>query len=442
MSKPYRFLLASWGGPGNLSPLLTAARRLRAHHHAVRVIADRDCEADVLTSGFDFTPWRRTPSFSDLGSATLMSDPTDFGSFCEEVMFGPASVYAAETLEEFQREHTDALLAIDMLIGSVTAAEAAGVPCAMLSPHISVRPLPGQPSVGSGLMPPKTSAESEAVKAAGCRLATALDAWLPTLNQVRVCLNLPLLDRAIDLYDRPERVLLAMSAAFDHPASHLPENVRYVGPLLDQPGFPKPWTRPWSERVDRPRILVSFSTTFQDQSGPLQRVIDALGRLDVEAVVTTGPAIDPTALRTVNNVHVIDGAPHDTVMEEISGVVTHGGHGTICRSLAHGCPLLVMPMGRDQNDNAARVVSRGVGLTLEPTSSANAIAAAITRLVTEPQFLEAARSLGHQISSDLHSPILVDEMEALASRRMRSSRSSQATSKVVTSKYNSSYLEI
>lgn len=153
MSKPYRFLLASWGGPGNLSPLLTAARRLRAHRHVVRVIADRDCESEVLRSGFDFTPWRRAPSFADLGSATLMSDPSDFRTFCNDVMFGPASVYAAETLDEFQRVHTDALLAIDMLIGSVTAAEAARIPCAMLSPHISVRPLLGQPSVGSGLMP-------------------------------------------------------------------------------------------------------------------------------------------------------------------------------------------------------------------------------------------------------------------------------------------------
>ena len=422
MSKPYRFLLASWGGPGNLSPLLTAARRLRDHRHVVRVIADRDCESDVLRSGFDFTPWRRAPSSTDLGSATLMSDPTDFRAFCNDVMFGPASVYAAETLDEFQRVDTDALLAIDMLIGSVTAAEAAGIPCAMLSPHISLRPLSGQPCVGSGLMPPKTASEYDAVRAAGSSFVTAFDAWLPTLNQTRACLNLPLLDRTIDLYDKPDRVLLAISAAFDHPTTRLPENVRYVGPLLDQPGFPKPWTRPWSERVDRPRLLVSFSTTFQDQGAPLQRVIDALGRLDVEAVVTTGPAIEPTALRAADNVHVVESAPHDMVMGEVTGVVTHGGHGTICRSLTHGCPLLVMPMGRDQNDNAARVVSRGVGLTLAPTSSADAIAAAVTRLVTEPQFLTAAQALGHQISGVLRSSILVDEMEAVAARKTKNKR--------------------
>jgi hypothetical protein len=35
-----------------------------------------------------------------------------------------------------------------------------------------------------------------------------------------------------DLFDRPERVLLAISQAFDFRADSLPVNVRYVGPLL------------------------------------------------------------------------------------------------------------------------------------------------------------------------------------------------------------------
>ncbi len=35
----YNFLLASWGGPGNLGPMLTAARLLGRRGHAVRVVA-------------------------------------------------------------------------------------------------------------------------------------------------------------------------------------------------------------------------------------------------------------------------------------------------------------------------------------------------------------------------------------------------------------------
>jgi hypothetical protein len=38
-----------------------------------------------------------------------------------------------------------------MLFGAVLGAEAAGVPVAMLSPHVSTRPLAGVPPVSSGL---------------------------------------------------------------------------------------------------------------------------------------------------------------------------------------------------------------------------------------------------------------------------------------------------
>jgi UDP:flavonoid glycosyltransferase YjiC (YdhE family) len=46
---------------------------------------------------------------------------------------------------------------------------------------------------------------------------------------------------------------------------------------------------------------------------------------------------------------LLPSAPHDAVMKEVSIVVTHGGHGTASRALWHGLPLLVIPMGRDQN---------------------------------------------------------------------------------------------
>ncbi len=91
-------------------------------------------------------------------------------------------------------------------------------------------------------------------------------------------IGLDALGHVLDLYDRPERVLLAIGSAFDFPADYLPENVRYVGPLLDPPGWSKPWIAPWPQGSDRPRALVSFSTTFQNQADALQRVVKGLGR--------------------------------------------------------------------------------------------------------------------------------------------------------------------
>jgi UDP:flavonoid glycosyltransferase YjiC (YdhE family) len=160
--------------------------------------------------------------------------------------------------------------------------------------------------------------------------------------------------------------------------------------------------------------LVSFSTTFQAQGEALQRVVNALDGMDVDAVVTTGPALSGTSFHAPDNVTLLHSAPHDAVMKEVSLVVTHGGHGTLNRALAHGRPLLVMPMGRDQNDNASRVVHHGAGLSLPSTASEAEIAAALNRLVTEPHFRLAARRLQEALVRDLQSDALVSEMEAIA----------------------------
>jgi UDP:flavonoid glycosyltransferase YjiC (YdhE family) len=165
------------------------------------------------------------------------------------------------------------------------------------------------------------------------------------LNEARASLDLAPADHVLDLFDRPERHLLAISAAFDFPADELPGNMRYIGPLLDSGDWAKPWTAPWPRVAGRPRALVSFSTTDQSQTDALQRTINAIGRIEMDGVATTGPALDPAKLQAPKNITLLPSAPHDAVMREVSLVVTHGGHGTVSRALWRGLPLLVMPMG-------------------------------------------------------------------------------------------------
>ena len=59
-------------------------------------------------------------------------------------------------------------------------------------------------------------------------------------------------------------------------------------------------------------------------------------------------------------------APHSEVLRHASAVVTHAGHGTVLKALAAGVPVVAIPLGRDQLDNAARVAHHGAGLRLKP----------------------------------------------------------------------------
>jgi UDP:flavonoid glycosyltransferase YjiC (YdhE family) len=166
--------------------------------------------------------------------------------------------------------------------------------------------------------------------------------------------------------------------------------------------------------VRRQRILVAGSTGAQNQADLLGRVARALGTVDAETIVTTGPNVGAKGLAAPDTIHVVAAASHDALMAEADLVVCQGGHGTVSRALLHGVPLLVIPLARDQADNAARITRRGAGLRLPVGASEAEIAASARRLLAEPGFRNAARALGAAVRADLDAAGLVREIEAMA----------------------------
>ncbi len=236
---------------------------------------------------------------------------------------------------------------------------------------------------------------------------------LEPLNAARQQLGLPLVRDVFDQFQRLSRRLILTSREFDFVPAGLPEQVRYVGPQLDDPGWPDRWTSPWREDSTDPVVAVSLGSTYQRQEKTFAAIVEALGALPVRGFAMFGE-IDPPAARCPRNVTVVRSAPHAALLPLVSAVVCHGGHGTVMKALAHGLPLVVMPFGRDQKDNAARIEVAGAGLSLSPSASPARIAAAIRRVLEEPGFRQAAQRLATVIARDVKEDRAVSEMEALA----------------------------
>jgi MGT family glycosyltransferase len=187
--------------------------------------------------------------------------------------------------------------------------------------------------------------------------------------------------------------------------------VRVVGPRLDDPAWVGDWTPPAG---DDPLVLVGMSSTFMDHADVLQRAATALGDLPVRGLVTTGPAVPAGSIDAPANVTVVERAPHSEVLRHASAVVTHAGHGTVIKSLAAGVPVVAVPLGRDQLDNAARVAHHGAGLRLKPRASSEAIATAVKRVLDEPSFRASAERLAAAIAAETAEDRAADEFEKLA----------------------------
>lgn len=419
--KPRRFLFSLWEGGGNVPPQLELARRLVARGHHVRVISDRCNQAEVRAAGCEFVAYTQAPSRHDKSAASTLlrdyeaSNPLKaFLMFRDQIMLGPARAYAHDVLAELGRAPADALVVNDGLFGSMMAAEQARLPYAVILPHHYMYPAPGLPPAGTMFVPPRNALERARDRVINLLLERAFDGGLPALNSGRAALGLPPLRHVFEQMHRADRVLVLTSPAFDFEAAELPANVRYVGPVIDDPVWAAEPASAALPPGTQPLVVVSFSTTFQNQQGTLQRVIDALGELPVRGLVTIGPTLDASAFRVPANVALQRFARHSQLFPHAAAVVTHGGHGTVIRALACGVPVICMPMGRDQGGNAVRVAARHAGKALAATAPVRAIRAALKDVLESPRYREQAQRLASRIVQDARSSAAVCELEQIA----------------------------
>jgi len=418
---PRAFLFAHWEGGGNTPPMLALVRRLLARGHHVRVMSDPCNREEIEACGADFVSWTRAPQRADKTRETdplrdweVTSPLAMIARMRDRIFIGPARAHAEDVGEELARHPAHVVVTSEMLFGVMAGAEAAHVPCVALSANIYFFPLDGVPPMGPGFMPATNALHRLRDWLVKKILLREFGKGTRAFNETRQALGLAPLRHPFDQLQRLARHLVLTSAAFDFPSSALPARLLYAGAELDDPHWTVPWTSPWPASDRRPLVLVGFSTTFQNQADALRRVVDALRALDVRAVVTVGPSIDSASVPAAANVHVCGSAPHGELLADAAAMITHCGHGSVIRALAAGVPLVCMPMGRDQNDNAARVVFHGAGVRLSPAAGADRIRAAVRQILDDPRYRERARPLSERIVQDARSSRAVPELERIA----------------------------
>jgi UDP:flavonoid glycosyltransferase YjiC (YdhE family) len=81
--------------------------------------------------------------------------------------------------------------------------------------------------------------------------------------------------------------------------------------------------------------------------------------------------------------------------------------------------MVCIPMGRDQNDNAARVVHHGAGVRLPVRASAARIARAVDEVLTQPRYRASVHRLAAAIAEESRDTAVAARIEALVRPRER-----------------------
>ena len=126
----------------------------------------------------------------------------------------------------------------------------------------------------------------------------------------------------------------------------------------------------WLARIDG-AVSFSLGTVFNLECGDLfARVLAGLRELPVDVVATVGEDLDPDELGAQPaRVHVERWIDQSAVLPRCRAAVSHGGSGGVMGALAHGVPLVLLPMGADQPLNARRCAELGVARVLDAVAA-------------------------------------------------------------------------
>jgi UDP:flavonoid glycosyltransferase YjiC (YdhE family) len=340
-----RFALITFSGGGNIPPLMSLAAQLAARGHDVHVLADAGVAgaADAVPA-----PFVALPELGFWTPAVARSVPQTISQVVR--LLSDRSV-ERRVLAELGRLKPDAVLVDCLLAGSARAAREAGFGTVVL-------------------------------------FHTYLDYWTRNLTRGPVGALAALRGRSPRAsWDAADLRIVMCDAQLD--------------PSRDPSAM---WTGSTergvaSRRQDPPLVVASLSTMeLPGQADAYRRIARALGAMDVQAVVTLGGlAVD--GIDAPPNVEVRDRVPHDELFPRASLVIGHGGLSTTFRALAHGIPLVLMPMHPllDQPLVARSVAEAGAGLVLGRTAGADEITAAARHVLEDGSFAEAAARIGERL---------------------------------------------
>lgn len=351
-----RYLFVTWWGGGNVTPVRVLSRWLVDAGHTVTVLGPERLRDECASAGAAYV--------AQAGGFTASAEELD------GMLSGDPAL--------------DAVVVDFMLPELLAVAEASGRPWAPLVHTLASSVLSGASS------------------------NTTAFASLDAVNDRRRSLGLPPADRDAELLERAAMVLVAGPRAVDRPHGS-GADVRYLGAVVEPAGPDAGWSPP-----GRPLVVASLGTTPMDEVPVLERVLGALADFPASVAATVGEHATPSVIAAPSNATVTGFVRHAAMLPHADAVVCHAGLGTVTNALTFGVPLLCLPLGRDQHDNAARVEELGAGIQLPADAPRIAVDEAVRRLLDDRSYRDAARGVARSIAAESAPDRAVGTLEALA----------------------------
>jgi zeaxanthin glucosyltransferase len=215
---------------------------------------------------------------------------------------------------------------------------------------------------------------------------------------------------------------------FDFPGIPWPREFHYAGPFHeDENDALIPF--PWGKLDDKPWTYASLGTLVNGLDHVYKIILEAVGKLsDVQVVLSIGKNIDPAGLKPIpHNTIVVRRAPQIELLKRAALCITHAGLNTTLESLAHGVPMVAIPIAYDQPGIFARIANHGVGefVSLDRLSVGN-LSELIRKVLTNRTYADRAHYFKEIIAKTRGLDIAAEVIERAFHKEILGSMSTSA----------------
>jgi UDP:flavonoid glycosyltransferase YjiC (YdhE family) len=394
-----RIVITCWGSYGDVFPYVGLAKAIQARGVVPVVATSEGYRQTVEQEGIEFAPVGPDVNPTDRDLIARVMHPAKGGEVIVRELLLPQ---LAQTYEQLRR----ATLGADLLVthpityAAPVLAEREGLPwvSTVLAPMLffSVTDLPVFPQA-PWLSAARTLGPWATRMLVGLARRATRD-WMVPVHRLRAELRLPRGRHPLFEGQFSARLTLALfSRVLAEPQPDWPPNVVTTGFVFyNGPDGLAPELEAFLASGPAP-IVFTLGTSAVGAAGRFyHESAAAAAQLGVRAVLLTGGfQQNRPAARLPHGVLLVDRAPHQLLFPRAAAIVHQGGSGTTGQALRSGRPMLVVPHGHDQPDNAFRVTRLGVARTLFPQRyRAARVVRELERLLTDDYRARAAATAG------------------------------------------------
>jgi rhamnosyltransferase subunit B len=415
-----RIVISCWGSHGDLFPYIGLALALKRHGHTPVVATNAGYRGEIEREGIEFV---EAGPLIDANAANAH----DFYKRVMDPVKGSEVIITELLMPKFRETYEQLRAAIrgaDLLVNhpityaGPLAAEHARTP--WLSTVLA--PL----SLFSAHDPPvlPTAPRLNDVPLVGPWLAHAilnlarptLRRWVKPVDNLRAELGLePAGHPMIEGQFSKHGTLALFSRVLAEPQADWPPNVTITGTSFYN--GPEPLDAQLEEflAAGEPPVVFTLGTSAVGAAGGFyQESAAAAAKLGVRAVMLTGGFAQNRPSGLPPNVLLVDSAPHQLLFPRASVIVHQCGAGTTAQGLRSGHPMLLVPHGHDQFDNARRVRKLGVARTLLPNEyRAERVARELRALLDERRYRERGAAVSIVVREERGAEAAVAVIEKL-----------------------------